>query len=146
MPTVLAEQILAELDSTLTAPVRALVGMDLADELTARLEKSRADALVAQLCADDPRIAAATVIDIMAALWPRGALPPSGWWRTPLGMACAASGAGMTDGRISQREAAEWLGVTIGTIGTLVHRGSLDGDRSGVSITSVLERLVRLTT
>lgn len=85
---------------------------------------------------------------VMDALWPHGWPEQHGlgdWWRTPLGLACAAQ---LTEDRatITQAQAADALGVTAGTVATLVNvRGTLErAPGGGVVRGAVLARLVRL--
>lgn len=78
---------------------------------------------------------------IIGVLWPGVAVPPE-WWRTPLGMFCAADrGGGWRARRITQAEAAAVLGVTGGTVATLCHRGTL---QTPILLGEVLDRLVRI--
>jgi hypothetical protein len=141
--TGLRSQIVTELDWALTGPVRSLLGHDLADLLTERIE-SRATTLVGQLLDEtDDHTAAETVTDLMCCLWPHSDPDPD-WWATPLGRACGRS-LGTDDVAVSQSVAAAMLGVTRGTIAQLVHRGTLTRHPTGgVSIASILDRRDRL--
>lgn len=98
------------------------------------------------LLSDDTHLATVTAQRIMDVLWPTASPEDTGWaawWRTPLGRACAAT---MTDTptAITHATAAAILGCPRGSIGTLVHRGTIarhpDG---GVSRASVLARVAK---
>lgn len=139
----LLSQLVDELDARLVGPVRSLLGLDLADQLADRLT-ARAPMLVGQLTSGDDRLVAETVIDVMLALWGQ-ADPPEEWWRTPLGLRCAASLAGQRDGAFSRASAARMLGVTVGTVDQLAHRGTLERHPDGgLTAGSVLARVARL--
>lgn len=143
-----ARQLQDELDRALVVPVGSVLGLDLADMLAERIQ-ARSDLLAAQVCQDDDdRLAAQSVIDLMAVLWPRCSPEDVGeadWWRTPLGRMCARSlGRGDSDA-VTYSIAAAMLGVARGTVSTLVSRGSLDRHPDGgVTRASVLLRLARL--
>lgn len=133
-----------ELDRALVGPVRSLLGFDLADLLTERVE-ARAPMLAAQLAQDDDdRLAAETVIDLLPAIWGQ-ADPDPDWWRTPLGRLCARS-LGRADAEaVTHSVAAAMLGVHRGTVSQLVHRRTLDRHPDGgITRASVLMRLSRL--
>jgi hypothetical protein len=108
-----------------------------------------AEVMVAQLSQDsDDRLAAQTCIDLMCLLWPARSPEDCGqadWWRTPLGRLCARS-LGRDDAEaVTHSVAAAMLGVTVGTVAQLVHRGSLDRHPDGgVLRASVLQRVDRL--
>lgn len=141
-------QIADELDRALAGPVSAVLGLDLSQQLSERI-LARAPMLAAQLSQDvDDRLAAETVIDLMNVLWPHAAPEHVGradWWLTPVGRLCARSLGRSDSESVTQHVAAAMLGVTRGTIATLLARGTLarhpDG---GVLRASVMQRLVRL--
>lgn len=127
-------------------PLGVLAGPDAALDWPAALEQ-RAGVLAAQLCQDeDDHLAAETVIDVMAALWPTGDPPPE-WWTTPLGRVVARS-VGADDAEVvTHSVAAAMLGVTRGTIAQLVHRGKLDRHPDGgVLRSSILQRIAQRRT
>lgn len=143
-----ARQLADELDRAIANPAGSLLCLYLGELLHDRIGP-RADLLADQLCQDgDDRLAAETVIDVMAALWPHADPEDVGeadWWRTPLGRMCARSlGRGDSDA-VTYSIAAAMLGVARGTVSTLVSRGSLDRHPDGgVTRASVLLRLARL--
>ena len=137
-----------ELDRATAAPAGTLLGLDLAELLAERIQ-TRADLLAHQLCQDgDDRLAAQTVIDIMAALWPSCSPEDCGqaeWWRTPLGRMCARSLGHSDSDAVTYSVAAAMLGVARGTVSTLASRGTLDRHPDGgITRASVLLRLARL--
>lgn len=134
-------QIRDELDRTLTGPVGSLLGLDLSQQLAARI-LVRAPMLAAQLSQD-----AETVIDLMGCLWPHASPEHVGhadWWRTPVGRLCARS-LGRDDAEaVTQHVAGAMLGVTRGTIAQMLARGTLDRHPDGgVLRASILQRLGR---
>lgn len=78
------------------------------------------------ICGDDvdDGIRAQAIIDVMNVLWPTSDPDPD-WWSTPLGQACARSLGAASATSWTQSVAAAQLGVTVGTIKQLVHRGTL---------------------
>lgn len=136
-------QIADELDRALVGPVRDLLGQDLGELLTARID-ARTPAIAAALAQDtDDRLAAGTATDLLNALWPDGD-PPSEWWRTPLGRLCARSVGHDDADAVTHSVAAAMLGVTRGTVAQLVHRGTLDRHPDGgITRASVLLRIAR---
>lgn len=142
MTSQISAQLTDELDARLVGPVRDLLGLDLAETLTTRL-RERAPMLAAQLATGDDRLAAATRVDVLHALW-GDADPDSDWWRTPVGRLCARSVGRDDADAVSHSVAAAMLGVTRGTVSQLVHRGTLDRHPDGgVTRASVLMRLAR---
>lgn len=145
--TEVARQLVDELDVTLAASAGALLGLDLAELLEDRV-RSRAPMLAAQLCQDDDRLAAQTVIDVMGALWPSGSPEDVGeadWWRSPLGRMCARSLGHVASDAVTYSVAAAMLGVARGTVSTLASRGTLERHPDGgITRASVLLRLARL--
>lgn len=138
--------IVAQLENELGQRARALsslVGLDLGDIVVERIE-ARSLRWADQLNGADGAVG--TAVDIMAVLWPHGSpdeLDP-GWWRTPLGIAVARCLGPDSDCSITHSTAAAILGVSRGTIGVLVHRGTLDRHPDGgVDRASVLRRLTR---
>ena len=120
----------------------ALLGVDAMQAMSHSVEQ-RAPIWAAQLVQDDDdRLAAQTVIDVMAVLWPTE--PPAEWWRTPLGRVCARS-IGTDDAEaVTHAVAAAMLGVARGAVGVMVSRGNLDRHPDGgVVRASVLARLAR---
>jgi hypothetical protein len=144
-------EVAAQLDDELVAavcPLAVLVGPN-ESVMWPETLAGRAELLAGQLCQDDDdRLAAQTVIDIMAALWRHGAPEQVGradWWRTPLGRMCARSLGRDDSDAVSYSVAASMLGVTSGTTKQLTHRGSLERHPDGgITRASVLARLVRL--
>lgn len=142
-----ASQVTDDLDATLVEPLRALLGLDIAD-LTADRIQARSPSIAAAICQDDDdRLAAGTVMDIMGVLWPHAAPETVGradWWRTPLGRQCARV-LGRDDAEsVTRTVAAAMLGLHPGSIAQMVHRGTLDRHPDGgVLRASVLQRLGR---
>lgn len=142
MTASLRHQVTDELDRALCGPVASLLGLDLADLLRQRI-RDCAETIAAQLDSDDDHIAAEVVVDLMGLLWPHGDPDPL-WWRSPLGLRCAASLGRAEGGAVSRSVAAAMLGVTVGTVDQLLHRGTLGRVEGGVSRADVLARLARL--
>lgn len=139
----LVEQLADELDARLVGPVTSLLGLDLGEMARERLT-ARVPMLAGQLTSDDDRLVAETVIDVMLALWGVDD-PPEQWWRTPLGLRCAASLAGQPGGAFSRASAARMLGVHVGTVDQLLSRGTLERHPDGgLTAGSVLARVARL--
>lgn len=138
----LEEQVAAELDQA-AWPLVSLLGTDLADLARERVAV-QARVLAAQLAQDsDDRLAAQTVIDLMAVLWPRCDPDPE-WWRTPLGRAVARSAGREGSEAITYSVAAAMLGVHPGTVAQMAHRGNLEKHpEGGITRASVLARLAR---
>ena len=66
------------------------------------------------------------------------------WWRTPLGRVCARSLGHDTADAVTHSTAAAMLGIKVGSVGPMVHRGYLDRHPDGgVTRSSVLARLAR---
>lgn len=78
---------------------------------------------------------------IVAIIW--CGQPPTAWWQTPAGRACAAQLAPHAQGTVTYAVAAAMLGVTRGTVQTLVQRERLTRVAPGNSIclASVLNRI-----
>jgi hypothetical protein len=122
--------------------IGVLVGESIEWERAVRM---RCDLLAQNLCSDDDRLLAQTVIDVMCALWGRCDPPPE-WWRTPVGRRCAHSfGHDDTAESVTHSVAAAMLGVTRGTVARLVDRGTLERapDGGGVMVASVYQRIGR---
>lgn len=140
-----AEEVRAQLAEEISArsyALGALLGVHVMEAMSRSVEL-RAPIWAAQLVQDDDdRLAAQTVIDVMAVLWPTD--PPAEWWRTPLGRVCARS-IGTDDAEsVSHSVAAAMLGIGRGSIGPMVSRGNLDRHPDGgVVRASVLARLAR---
>lgn len=92
-----------------------------------------------------PAGAATAPGEVIATLHPTGQ-PPNVWWRTPLGRLVAGRGV-PADRGISHADAATILDVHAGTIATLASRGTIPkaADGTGLSLTAVLARLIRLS-
>lgn len=89
----------------------------------------------------EARHVAQAVVD---ALWPSGTTPPNEWWGTPLGRLVARWLVVDDTTPLTYAAAAEMLGVTRGTVGTLVSRGTLaKHSAGGVKRSAVMERLAR---
>ncbi|MEV0732369.1 hypothetical protein [Polymorphospora sp. NPDC050346] len=134
-------QLVDELSAVATQ-LAAILGADLVELLTVRAEQA-ADRLIGEL--EDGADVDTVALDILNALWPHGD-PDLSWWRTPLGLAIAPSWAARQPGGWTHSQAAEVLGVTRDTVGTLVRRGTLGRAEDGsVAIADVIARLVRLS-
>lgn len=142
----LRSQLADEFSVSLTGPIAALLGLDLAELVEQRIT-DRLPALVGELTSDDARLAAGVVEDVLRLLWPSGDVDPE-WWRTSLGLVCARSLGRDESDAVTYEHAARMLGVSRGAVGQLVHRGGTFGlDRhpdGGITRASVLTRLVRL--
>lgn len=80
---------------------------------------------------------------IVGVLFPGAAVPPE-WWRTPLGLWCAADPAlGVRTLRIKQVTAAGILGIAPGSVAVMCQRKTLDCTGDGVLMGPVLDRLVQ---
>lgn len=134
-----ADQLCDDVEARIITPTAALLGVDLHDILRERIEQS-APRIAAELSAPDTAASAAR--DLMSLLW-GDSDPAPHWWQTPLGRAVAGGLHDRTD-PLTHAESAAMLGVTRGTVATLVHRGTLarhpDG---GVLAASVMQRLHR---
>lgn len=139
-----ADQIELQLGDDLANAVHALAA--LAGPLAAlewpELLRARSAEVVDRLRTEDGDKACRMV---MKALWPNCDPELAGhpqWWSTPLGMACAR-GMGRPDSpTVTYATAAEMLGVAIGTVKTLAHRGTIEKHPDGgLSRESVLARL-----
>lgn len=142
-----AAAVAAQLTDELGASARALgdvLGMDLLMMMEDRIE-SACTRLAAELCSEDDRLAAESVLTVMCARWPDGTEPPPEWWRTPVGRMVARS-VGRDDAEsVTRSVAAAILGVAPGTVAQLVHRGTLDRHPDGgITRASVLMRIARL--
>ena len=135
--TPLARQIAKEVGEA-AAPLGALLGPDMVVELDRRI-RSNAPMWAAQLTDDDDRLAAQTVIDLMAVLPD----PEPQWWRTPLGRVVAAS-VGTEDAEaVRASVAAAMLGISPSRVHDLAGRGKLDRHPDGGIVrASVMRRLV----
>lgn len=79
---------------------------------------------------------------IVGVLFPGREAPPE-WWRTPLGLWCAADPTlGVRTLRIKQVTAAGILGIAPGSVAVMCQRKTLDCTRDGVLMGPVLDRLV----
>lgn len=113
------------------APLTGLDPDEIADRITARCA-----AVIVDLLADDPRLAAEACISVM----PVAPDDDPAWWRGALGRLVARSLDG--DVGLSRSEAAAMLGVTPGTVAQLTARGALERDAEGhVLRSSVLRRI-----
>ena len=138
----LAHQLRRELHER-AYPLAVLAGPDAVAELDVEYVAQRVAAQIAgALAADDDRLLAECVIDVMAALWPV-ADPPPEWWQTWVGRACAHSAG--DDGRtVTQSVAAAMLGLAVGSIGPMIARGDLErGPEGGVTVASIMARITR---
>lgn len=133
----LTRQIAREV-SEAAAPFGALLGPDVVVELDRRI-RAGAPTWAAQLTRDDDRLAAQTVVDLMAVLGD----PEPSWWRTPLGRAVAAS-VGTEDAEaVRASAAAAMLGISPGRVHQLADAGKLDRHPDGGIVrASVMRRLV----
>lgn len=134
-----AQQLAEDLD-TLAFQVAGVLGLDLHPILTARIDTA-AVRLVAELRDDSAATRAAqTVMNLLHGMHD----PEPSWWRTPLGRLCANALVTVTAEAITYQVAADMLGVARGTVGTMMHRGTLDRHPDGgVLKSSVLKRLGR---
>lgn len=147
LPPLTVEAVAAQLEDELgdrAAGLDALIspfsGVHLLAEVLAQVPS-----LAVQLVQDDDdRLAAQTVIDVMAALWPAQD-PPAEWWATPVGR-CVARSVGAEDSEtVTRSVAAAMLGVHPGTVARLVARGRLDRHPDGgILRASVLQRLASM--
>jgi hypothetical protein len=121
----------------------AVLGSDIRDAVKSRAG-DRAAHLAKLLRGSDAGEAAKTARGLMRVRW--GASEPDAeWWRTDLGLACARVLGDAVDGEWTHQHAADVLGVTRGTVGQLVTRGTLTrGSGGGVLRSAVLTRVVRL--
>lgn len=147
------DQLEDELTVRLADSAADLLGLDLREALVTRI-RERAGLHAANLAHEGPT-AHATVVDVMHALFGTAAGPVApedvdpGWWRTPLGRACArhlASAASDPDDdraeTLTAAATASILGVPRGTVLSWTHRGQLDRHPDGgILRTSVLQRL-----
>lgn len=139
-PDALAAQIVDELSAAAWRLV-PLVGLDLWELLDERI-RARAPMWAAVLRGDDEHERAELVQDLLIGIWGQ-ADPPVEWWRTPLGLVCAASLGIDDDVPMSRADARKLLEVTTGTIDRLIAGGRLrrhpDG---GLTRGSVLDYLL----
>lgn len=133
----LAELLIVHLDDGLNA----IDALDLAAMARARVDEV-APRLAAQLCGDDPHLAAQTARDL-AVIWPDD--PEPELWRTPLGRAFAEVIGSTRDDSVTYAEAAAILGVAVGTIKSYMARETYmeRHQEGGLTMSSVLARLVR---
>lgn len=133
----LTDQIADELGQIASA-LGALLGPDMAIDLERRIAQL-APVLAAQLTQDiDDRLAAQTVIDLMAVLGDR----PAAWYgQTPLGRIVARSTGHTFSESVSYSAAAAMLGVSRTRIQQLLAAGTLDRHpEGGVSTASIIAR------
>lgn len=135
--TAVSDQLVDELVGCLAPDV--ILGPDVASQVMSAVE-DRAPVLAATL--DSPGV----VSDIMETLW-RGRWPDevgcAGWWRTPLGVACAGVLSEGDRGSVTYARAAEILGLARGSIGPMVRAGDLERQDGSISRASVFARLSR---
>ena len=118
-----------------------------AEQLAAELAELPHQTSAAKTLARDPeRITSGKIGGaanaIVGVLFPGRTAPPE-WWRTPLGLWCAADPAlGVRTLRIRQVEAAGILGIAPGSVAVMCHRETLDCTSDGVLMGPVLDRLV----
>lgn len=140
----LASQLRDELHAR-AYPLAVLDGPDaVADLDTEQVADRVASQLAGAIAANEDRLLAEIVIDLMSALWPIDDPLPE-WWQSPVGRACAHSigDADHTD-TVTHSVAAGMLGLARSSIGTMVARGDLDrGDDGGVTVASIKARLTR---
>lgn len=139
MTDALARQIADTLGDSIWR-LSTLLGGDVADLLLPRAE-ARAQLMAAELRSGDDRLAAQTVIDLTALIWPDSD-PPAEWWRTPLGRAAAASVGREDTDAASYSVAAAILGVSKTRVQQLVATGKLERHPDGgITRTSIYLRL-----
>ena len=120
-----------------------LLGREVIGPVRHRIDE-RAAALATTLTGADRAGAATTASAIMGVLFPGGLEPPHGWWRTPLGRACAVHCADHHPRRIQANVAAEILGVGPSRIYQLVDAGKLEKHPDGgVTRSSVMQRVAQ---
>jgi hypothetical protein len=120
-----------------------LLGLEAVDPLRRRVGE-RVTALAETLTSGDQVAAAATTRSLMGVLFPRDVEPPHGWWRTPLGRACAVHCADHQPPRIQANVAAEILGVGPSRVYQLLGAGKLDRHPDGgVTRSSVMRRVAQ---
>jgi len=133
-----SDQIIADLTSAL-ADWRGLLGTEVLEVCERRI-RDRAPVWAAQLASDDDRLAAETVLDLMAALDDR----PDYWWATPLGRLVARSTGSPLGETVSYSVAAGMLGISRTRCQQLVESGRLSTGAGGsIDTMSVLDELVR---
>lgn len=136
----LAAQLVAEIDARHVEPIERMTDPMVRTWILQRLEDI-AEARVLPLLDDVEGYE--TAIEILY-LTHGHQDPDPAWWSTPLGRACGAA-LGQDDVTLSYSQAGAILGVTKGTIGKLVERGTLprhpDG---GIPRSAVLARRRRL--
>lgn len=84
--------------------------------------------MVDSLLADDDQEAAQAAIDVMTTLWPHAdpeLVGRADWWSTPLGQAVARTTDHDQATAVTRSVAAAILGVHIGTVDQLAHRGTI---------------------
>ncbi|WP_067470563.1 hypothetical protein [Nocardia amamiensis] len=138
------EQLREALDNRIVGDLQAIGALDLADMARARIDQA-ARRFAAALCSDDDSIAAQTVIDLAGVAWPED--PEPGWWRTPLGLAVGRSVGADTALSVSRSVAGAMLGVTKGTVDSMIARKNGSGlerhPDGGITMSSVLALLAR---
>ena len=118
-----------------------------AEQLAAELAELPHQTSAAKTLARDPeRITSGKIGGaanaIVGVLSPGREAPPE-WWRTPLGLWCAADPTlGVRSLRIKQVTAAGILGIAPGSVAVMCHRETLDCTSDGVLMGPVLDRLV----
>jgi hypothetical protein len=132
----LAEQLRKDVGAV-TWGLTALLGPCEELELVDQRVDARVAMWAATLLGDDDKLAAQTVVDLMAVLWPN-CDPTTDWWRTPLGRAVARSVGHPTADAVSYSIAGAMLGCSKQYVGKLVQAGRLNrGPNGGVTSRSV---------
>lgn len=136
-----AEQLCEDVHARVVVPVAGLLGTDLEAILRVRVDEA-ADRIVAELSDADAAAAAGTAHDLVFVLWGESDPEPQ-WWQSPLGRLVAGALSDRAD-KLTHAQAARMLGVTRGTVATLVHRGTLERHPDGgVLASAVMRRLSR---
>lgn len=116
---------------------------DAVEPVRSRLE-ANAEAWAAQLLDGDDATATATVVRIVAALYPGDTAfdPPHAWWGTPLGRAVASRSGHPSVESVPQATAAAMLRISRQGVADLLARGKLERHSSGgVTSASIRHRL-----
>lgn len=137
----IANQLADTLNARIVIALDALGWLDLAAVAGERLN-SATTRLAEQLLSEDDSVAAQAVLNLTGIAW--DAEPPADWWRTPLGRIVARNVRAEESAPVTHQGAALMLGISRGTVGTLVSRGKLERHPDGgVTKASVLARLAR---
>lgn len=141
----LAEQLRSDIGAVAWG-LTALLGPDEATRVLDAKISARAPMWASQLLADDDKLAAQTVIDLMNVLWPTNTEPPPEWWSSPLGQAAARSIGHHGAETVSYSVAGAMLGCSKQYVSKLVAGGKLERGTEGGVTTSSVRALLRART